>query len=161
MVSRANSFVDVNLRSFTVGMASNATYTVADSTNGTVTLLADGQTARFTPEPQFFGKASFGFVCSDTLPGGGMTNVVKLLITPPPPQPRFESVHPVNRAVVLSGAGGTPGFFYHLLRATNVALPWPLWSRVATNQFDQSGNFTTTNSPDSNAGQSFYRLVQP
>lgn len=160
-VGTANSFVDLNLRTYTLGLASNATYAVSNPTNGTVTLLGDGQTARFTPVPQFFGKAGFDFVCSDTLPGGGMTNVVKLLITPPPPQPQFESVQPANGAVVLSGFGGMPGSFYHLLRATNVALPWPLWSRVATNRFDPAGNFTITNTPDSNAFQSFYRLVQP
>ena len=121
-VGRANKFVDVSLRSFTLGMASNATYAVFNPTSGTVTLLVDGQTARFTPWPQFFGKASFGFVCTDTLPGGGMTNVVKLLITPPPPQPRLSSVHPVNRAVVLSGAGGTPSSFCQFRRVRRM---WP------------------------------------
>ena len=33
----------VNLRVFTLGMASNATYTVSDPTNGDVTLLGDGR----------------------------------------------------------------------------------------------------------------------
>ena len=82
-VGAGNSFVDMNLRTFTAGMASNATYTVANATNGTVTLLDDGRTARFTPAPQFFGRASFVFASTDALAGGGMTNAVNLLITLP------------------------------------------------------------------------------
>ena len=157
-VGAANGFVDVNLGSYIAGMASNATCAVSNPTNGTVLLLSDGRTARFTPATDFFGRASFRFVASDTLAGGGMTNTVELLITP---RPRFVSINLTGGTVILSGSGGAPNVLYQLLCSTNAALAWPLWTRVATNQFDSLGNFTVTNTPDPGAVQSFYRLVQP
>jgi hypothetical protein len=156
----ANSFVDVNLRPYTLGMASNATYAVMNPTNGSVILLGDGRTARFTPTPGYLGRAAFGFTANDTLAGGGMTNVVELLITPPAPQPQFTSVNPVNGQLVLSGGGGTPGTQYRLLQSTNATLPVAQWIRVTTNQFDLSGNFILTNTPPPGAAQMFYRLEQ-
>ena len=43
-----NSFVDVELKQYTAGLPS-ATYGVSSASNGTVNLLGDGHTARFTP----------------------------------------------------------------------------------------------------------------
>lgn len=157
-VGAANSNVDVNLRTFTLGMASNATYTVSNPTNGTVTLLGDGRTARFTPTPSYFGRANFRFIATDTLAGGGMTNTVGLLITPPPP--RFLNVAATASEVVLSGTGA-PFTSFYLLTSTNVALPASNWTRLATNQFDAAGNFNLTNTPNQNVPQAFYRLQLP
>jgi hypothetical protein len=156
----ANSFVDINLRSFTAAMASNATYAVMNPTNGSVSMLGDGRTARFTPTPGYWGRAVFGFTANDTLAGGGMTNVVELLIAPPAPQPQFTSVNPVNGQLVLSGGGGTPGTQYRLLQSTNAMLPVAQWIRVTTNQFDLNGNFILINTPPPGAPQMFYRLEQ-
>ena len=55
-------------------MASNAVYSF-DPTNGSVSLLVDGRTARFTATSNYFGLASFQFAASDTLAGGGITNM--------------------------------------------------------------------------------------
>ncbi len=63
-----NSFVDINLLSFTVGM-SNATYSVSNGTNGTVTLLGDGHTARFTAPTNYIGLASFTFTATHLASG--------------------------------------------------------------------------------------------
>lgn len=156
----ANGFVDVNLRDFTLGLASNATYTVSHPTNGTVTLLGDGRTARFTPAPDFFGRASFGFVATDTLAGGGLTNTVSLLVTPTA-QPRFTNIQRNSGSVVLSGTGGLPFANYYLLTATDVTMPAGNWTRVATNQFDASGNFSLTTAGNAAAAQAFYRLEIP
>ena len=53
-VCSANSSADINLRTFTGAMASNAVYAVSNGTNGTVSILGDGRTARFTPARQLF-----------------------------------------------------------------------------------------------------------
>ncbi len=157
-VGAANSPVDVNLRTFTLGMASNATYTVSNPTNGAVALLGDGRTARFTPNPNFFGRASFRFVAADALAGGGMTNTVGLLVTAP--LPRFVNVTAGAGKVVLAGAG-PPFNTFHILASSNLSLPASNWSRVGTNQFDAAGNFMLTNTPGAGAPQTFYRLQLP
>jgi hypothetical protein len=43
---------------------------VANGTNGTATLLADGYTARFTPVADFSGLADFSYSCSNPETGG-------------------------------------------------------------------------------------------
>lgn len=63
-----NGTVDVNLRDATGG-ATNLTYSVANGTNGTVTLLGDGYTARFTATANTNGVANFTF----TAIGSGTT----------------------------------------------------------------------------------------
>lgn len=60
-----NGQVDVNLRTATGG-ASNLTYTVANGTNGTVALLGDGYTARFTATANYNGAAHFTFTATDS-----------------------------------------------------------------------------------------------
>jgi hypothetical protein len=58
---------------------------------------------------------------------------------------------------VFSGTGGTPGGTYYVVTSTNLATAVTNWTRVLTNQFDGSGNFSVTNNPATNA-QYFYRL---
>lgn len=159
-VGAANGFVDVNLRNFTQGMANNASYTVSNPTNGTVTLLGDGRTARFTPTPNYFGRAGFTFVATDNLAGGGLTNTVSVLVTPVP-QPRFTAIQMEDGLVVLSGSGGSPFALYHLLSASSLSGDPANWLPVATNQFDAAGNFSITHAPPFGAPQTFYRLEQP
>jgi hypothetical protein len=156
-VGTANHFLDINLRSFTAGMASNAVYSVANPTNGTVALLPDGRTARFAPNTDFFGRASFSFTSVDTLAGGGMTNTVGLLIRP---QPRFTSIAAPPGKLVVSGSGGTPFGTYYLLTTTNLASAGN-WTRSSTNQFDASGNLSFTNSLDFNSSRKFFRIEVP
>ena len=160
-VGAGNSFVDINLRTFTAGMASSAVYAVSNATNGTVALLADGRTARFTPAPNFFGRARFQFTATETLPGGGMTNTISLLITPPPPQPRFVSVIATGGKIVMDATGGAPFGNYYLLTAANPSLPPGSWTRTATNAFDAAGSFRLTNTPAVGVPATFYRLQLP
>jgi hypothetical protein len=61
----SGSYVDVALAQYTVGYATTATYTVSGATHGTVSLLADGKTARFTPAAGFTGLAEFSFTIND------------------------------------------------------------------------------------------------
>ena len=46
-------------------------------------------------------------------------------------------------------------------RPTNLALPLTNWTRLLTNQFDNSGNFNFTNPMDTNALQNYYLLQIP
>jgi hypothetical protein len=57
--------VDVSLAQYAGGYATTATYTVSGATHGTVALLADGKTARFTPATGYTGLAEFSFTVSD------------------------------------------------------------------------------------------------
>ena len=110
--------LDVDLGSFTPAMT-NATYSVANATNGTVALRPDGHTARFTPAAGFYGRASFQFGAANPA-GGGMTNTVAVLITPVPTPPRFTAISVNASEVVLSGEGGLPYSRFVLTTATNL-----------------------------------------
>ncbi len=63
-----DTHVDVDLRAV-AGNTGNLTFTVANGTNGTVVLLGDGHTARFTPTAAYHGFASFSFNVNDTATG--------------------------------------------------------------------------------------------
>ena len=79
-VASKNSFVDVDLRQYTGGFTNaSPVYAAFATTNGSVTLLADGHTAEFTPAGNFFGLGSFNFSvhASD---GTAMTNTVAVLV---------------------------------------------------------------------------------
>lgn len=59
-----NGSVDVSLRTATGG-ATNLTYAVSNGINGTVSLLGDGYTARFTAAASTNGLAGFTFTATD------------------------------------------------------------------------------------------------
>jgi hypothetical protein len=59
-----NGTVDVNLRTATGG-ATNLAYTITNGTNGTVSLLGDGYTARFMATHNYSGLAGFVFNATD------------------------------------------------------------------------------------------------
>jgi len=61
----------------------------------------------------------------------------------------------------LSGTNGIPNGNYYVLDSTNLALPLPNWTLMATNVFDANGDFTFTNAIDPNTPQLFYLLQLP
>lgn len=71
------SYIDVGLAQYTGGYATTATYTVSGATHGTVTLLSDGKTARFTPTTGYAGLAEFSFTVND---GRSATFKVNMLV---------------------------------------------------------------------------------
>jgi hypothetical protein len=92
--------------------------------------------------------------------GGTLTNTgprIEIFLAPP----RFLTVSTAGGNVVLTGRDGTPGEDYVVLRSTNISLPISSWTRVVTNQFDGSGNFTITDPISPGAPQNFYRLLIP
>ena len=67
-----NTFVDIDLRTYTQGFKNvSPVYTVSTKVNGTVTLLSDGYTARFTPASNYSGMAAYDF----TVKGSDNTSV--------------------------------------------------------------------------------------
>jgi autotransporter-associated beta strand protein len=63
--------------------------------------------------------------------------------------------------LVLVGAGGVTNGTYYVLTSTNLSAPLTNWTRLLTNQFDNSGNFNLTNVLNTNSPQSFYLLQLP
>jgi hypothetical protein len=57
--------------------------------------------------------------------------------------------------------GGPPNGPVYILTSTNLGLPLLQWTRLATNQFDNSGQLSFTNSIDPNTAQAFYLLQLP
>jgi rhamnogalacturonan endolyase len=70
--------------------------------------------------------------------------------------PTIASVSIVNGNLVVSGTNGTANWTYYILAATN--LTFPQWVPIYTNQFDGSGNFSTTNAINSALPQTFYQV---
>ena len=60
--------------------------------------------------------------------------------------------------LALAGTGGVANASFYLLGSTNLSTPVSNWTRLLTNQFDNSGNFNFTNGINSNTAQSFYLL---
>lgn len=77
-----NGKADIDLLSFTQGFKSvSPTYTVANATNGTVSLQSDGHTVRFTPTANYVGTGSFSFTVKGS-DGTTYTGIVSMLVEP-------------------------------------------------------------------------------
>ena len=87
-----NYSVDINLKQYNLGFGETATYSVSGTINGTVILLADGCTARFTPATDYIGPAQFDYTVSS---GDSMTETVNLLVSEYGGSP-LEPVNPTN-----------------------------------------------------------------
>ena len=110
---------------------------------------------------------NYGSLNLGTVPGGynyalstNTSGQVNLLVSPVTP-PSFGQSVLAGGSLILSGTGGTPGADYYMLTSTNVVLPLANWLRLATNQFDGSGNFAFTNTVSAGTPQLFYRLQVP
>lgn len=87
-----NTPLDLDLRKWNARFSSGTVYSVFDAEGGTVTLLADGHTARFTPETDYTGPAGFKYTLTD---GSGFTETVGLLVSEYGGYP-LEPVYPSN-----------------------------------------------------------------
>ena len=93
----------------------------------------------------------------------GTTGQVRLVVVDPSAvvePPEFDSVQLVGTNLVVGGSGPTNGTYY-VLSTTNLAMPLSQWTAVATNMCDAAGQFSFTNSMDSDKLQNFYRLQVP
>jgi autotransporter-associated beta strand protein len=116
-----------------------------------------------------FTSASGGFsAISPASPGPGLvwdTHTLavdgKLRVAVPSNPPSIGNIHVSGSSVSISGSGGTAGATYYVLSSTNVALPPASWTPVATNQFDNAGNFTFSQTIDPGTPARFYRIQLP
>ena len=90
-----------------------------------------------------------------------LSNGILDIVSKPTALPSFGNAVAGGNSVIFSGAGGVPNWTYYILASTNVALPFDQWQPVATNTFDQNGNFNLTNSVDPAGPQTFYLLQMP
>jgi autotransporter-associated beta strand protein len=74
--------------------------------------------------------------------------------------PMLGSVSISGGSLVFKGSGGVAGAHFYLLGSTNLSAPPSQWTRLLTNQFDTSGNFSFTWPLSSNTPQ-FYLLEVP
>jgi autotransporter-associated beta strand protein len=123
---------------------------------GTYMLFTYGGTLTFGQLVLASAPPGYNYSFDTNSPG-----IVNLVVAPPAPPSFSNSVSVVDGGLVFSGGGGTPLADYYVLASTNVALPLADWTRIATNQFDSSGNFIITNSIDTNAPQNYYLLQIP
>ena len=74
-----NTAVDTDLTALasdTATPASNLVFTVTSPTNGTVTLLPDGHTARFTPSAGFYGSGQYLYTVTDAAANAATAGVL-------------------------------------------------------------------------------------
>jgi hypothetical protein len=98
-----NTPVDVDLWALTSDKETapeDMTFTVANALHGSVILLADGHTARFTPDADYHGPAHFTYTTTDT--GDG-------------PSPAFSASSTVTVTVNSAPAAGDASVSYHVV----------------------------------------------
>jgi len=99
---------------------------------------------------------------SGTLTNNSALNQIDLIVNvAPTTPPRIATVTISGNNIVFTGTNGSIGGTFYLLMSTNVALPLNQWTRVATNQFNGSGNCIFSNAVGSNSLQQFYLLQLP
>ena len=81
------------------------------------------------------------------------------IATPTPPTISTASIS--RNTFILNGTGGFPGATYYILATTNLSWPRILWSRIATNTFDSSGNFSFSHTLNPGAAQTFFTSQLP
>jgi hypothetical protein len=77
------------------------------------------------------------------------------------PQPRFNSLSQSGTNLVISGTNGFANRPYYLVASTNLTVPLASWTRLATNTFDSSGNFSATAPIVPGVPNRFYAIQVP
>lgn len=81
-IALTNQACDIELRQFTRGFTNySPVFSLANATNGTVSLVSGGKRARFVPAPGHRGPASFYFTVTDA-EGSTLTRAMNLFFTP-------------------------------------------------------------------------------
>ena len=143
-----NTAVDVDLRAYAKGLGTT-TFAVAAPVHGTVTLLANGYTARFTPVNGFTGAARFNFTASDGTLIDGSVGVLATM-------PDYRLVNVQFSAGAFSAALQTyPGHNYQL--QTTAAVETGPWTDVGPLRAGTGGVLTFTDAPGG-PGRKFYRV---
>lgn len=141
----------------------NGALTLAGTLNvAAVAGFGAGTYTRFNCRPEVglsLGAVALGNVPADDqhLLSTNSPGQVDLIVSLPTP-PSFAAPMISGGNLILGGTGGTPGVNYYMLTATNLT---GVWTPLATNQFDGSGNFSFTNTMNPGTAQQFFRLQVP
>jgi autotransporter-associated beta strand protein len=122
---------------------------------GTYTLMTCGGALSGTLP--VIGSKPSGYRVTVNTNTAGQVRLVVQVQTPPV----FGNIVILNDAVVFGGSGGPANVPYYVLTSTNIALPVANWTRLLTNYFDPSGNFTVTNPVNPGFAQSYFLLQLP
>ncbi|HEX3626019.1 MAG TPA: hypothetical protein VH280_11405, partial [Verrucomicrobiae bacterium] len=127
------------------------------STNGgPYTVIARGVTATNYVDTNFSSEEPTYYYVVTALNPGDESSDSPQVAAAPFTGPIINSVFVSSGTFVIQGTGGTTGSQVCLLAATNLA--FPNWVPIETNQFDNNGKLTMTNTLNAAAPQSFYRL---
>ena len=96
--------------------------------------------------------AGFKFVLATNV--AGQVNLIAA-------KPVIVTAAKVSTNFVFTGTGGIATSNYYVLTSTNLALPLPNWTRLATNQFDGVGAFRATNGVTAGKPRQFYVIQIP
>jgi hypothetical protein len=110
-------------------------------------------------------SGSFGSITPAT-PGGGLTwdksrlgsGIIGVMAGKSGPVPG--NVHIDDGNFIFSGTGGPDNGTYYVLTSTNLLMPLPGWMPIATNTYDNSGNFSVTDKLNANNPQMFYIIEE-
>jgi len=146
-----NTNVDVDLTQFTRGFTNNSpTYVVSNPTNGSVSLLAGGKIARFTPTANFYGLGGFQFKVTDASLFS-YTNTIGVHVRAlPPSQLSMTNSSPVPQLRLTGEAG-----MFYLIQYSDDLRDWTTWTN--TTAASLPALFTVPGFPGSAAR--FYRTV--
>jgi len=86
------------------------------------------------------------------------SGTIKIITAPPP---HITHISPAAGQLSFTGFGGQPRANYYVLSTTNMSLPLAQWSMIATNSFDNSGNFQFSLTLNPNSPRCFYTLRLP
>lgn len=133
--------VAVNLSQYTAGFISSPSYSVADATDGSVSL--NGSTATFTANSGFSGMGSFNFTVTDSA-GDSMTQTVTVLVTPAtgasaPATPTGLSATAGNAQVILGWNPSTGATGYPVDRALSSGGPYSPIALVTNTGYTNTG----------------------
>jgi glucuronoarabinoxylan endo-1,4-beta-xylanase len=92
---------------------------------------------------------------------GSITSAAATLTVAPVPHPTFTGAQLSGANLIFTGTGGVATLNFYVLTSTNIALPLANWTRLATNQFNVSGNFGVTNVINATNQNQFYLLQIP
>jgi hypothetical protein len=90
-------------------------------------------------------------------PQAGLQEILPQLVPGGLPRPIVNAAT-IGNNVTLTGSNEIAGWTYYVLSSTNLASPVSQWSFVATNSFDQDGNFTFADTVIPDVPQKYYRL---
>jgi hypothetical protein len=148
-ITTMGSAVEFDLRTLARGLSGAVSYSVSAPTGGTIALLADGFTARFTPAAGFTGVGRFGFTASDGTPIGGS---VAVLVAVP-----MHALHSVQMSAGLFSVALHTVADHDYQLQTSPTLAPAAWSDVGMVRAGTGSTVIFTHTPPV-ASQRFYRV---